>query len=501
MKSLLELPPNSEWWSCAAVLASLMVLVGVGEGIRSRFGWSAEFTRKFVHIAVGLLIIFARDIFSVPLPALTLAIIFIAANLAAVRLGLLKGMHGTSRPTYGTVYYPLSFLILAAIFWYQQPLIISLSILVLALGDAGAAIVGETAANPALYKLSSDKKSVEGSITMFAVSFLVLAGGLAFWPGTVRFSTEYILAVAGVAAANATAWEALSSRGLDNLTVPLSVALVLAYYLIPAPQMDAQQFTLGAALAIFVAVASFRAGFLSPGGAVAAFLLAVVVFGMGGWKWTIPLVTFFLLSSVLSKLGSAEKKSLEAVPEKGSRRDHGQVFANGGIAGILVLVSYWFQELSIYPIFLASVAAVTADTWSTEVGTMSRGRTVLVTSFKPVGRGTNGGVSLAGSGAGILGGLVIAASAIPWIDPRTIPWIVLAGFAGSLVDSYAGATVQARYRCPVCGMETERSTHCNGEPAVHVSGFRFLTNDGVNWFCASAGAVTMTVLHFAMAFE
>jgi len=158
---------------------------------------------------------------------------------------------------------------------------------------------------------------------------------------------------------------------------------------------------------------------------------------------------------------------------------------------MLVLLSYWFPDWNLYPMFLGSVAAVTADTWGTELGILARGRTVLLTTFKRVERGTSGGVSLAGFGAGVLGSMVIAVSVLPWIEQAWIPWIVLAGMVGSVADSALGATIQANYRCPVCDRTTERRIHCNNQPAMHAGGFRFLTNDAVNWMCASTGAVVM----------
>src|SRR5208283_4704858 len=75
----------------------------------------------------------------------------------------------------GTVYYPLSFLILVLLCWDTLPQIISISILILGLSDAAAAIVGENLSSPHVYYLTSDKKSLEGSAAMFATAFLVVA--------------------------------------------------------------------------------------------------------------------------------------------------------------------------------------------------------------------------------------------------------------------------------------------------------------------------------------
>ena len=69
-----------------------------------------------------------------------------------------------------------------------------------------------------------------------------------------------------------------------------------------------------------------------------------------------------------------------------------------------------------------------------------------------------------------------------------IPAAAVSGLAGSLFDSLLGATVQAIYRCPACGVETERTVHRCGNATRHVRGWAWLDNDWVNFFCSLAGA-------------
>ncbi|MEX2117580.1 MAG: DUF92 domain-containing protein [Bacteroidota bacterium] len=494
MMDLWQLPPEAEWWTFGFILAGLALVLGLGEVVRKKRGWSSEFSRKLVHIAVGILAAFTPAFFTVPLPPILLAMLFIIVNAIAIRSGLLPGIHAVDRTSYGTVYYPIAFLLLLVFFWYQEPVIISLSILVLALGDSSAAIVGESFRNPSYYRLTSDRKSIEGSIAMALVSFVVLLAGLMLSMDMEHIPLEYVIACAGVASVTATACEAISSRGLDNLTIPLSTAIVLSFFLLPQSSTNVYQLTIGVSFGIFIAVASLKAGLLTSSGSVATFLLAVVVFGIGGWQWTIPLVTFFVLSNLLSRTGSARKAELQTARERIEGRDHQQVFANGGIGGILALVSYWYPELNLYPVFVGSVAAVTADTWGTELGLLARGRTVRLSDWKSVTPGSNGGVSFVGFMAGLCGSAVIAASSSVWLDSGLLAWILLAGIAGSIVDSILGGTLQADFRCPVCGILTSQRVHCNNQPTVLMSGFAWLNNDGVNWVCAFTGAAVMGIV-------
>jgi uncharacterized protein (TIGR00297 family) len=494
LQQLLRAPSEIEWIRFAEMLAGIGATMGIGEAVRHALHWPPEFTRKLVHISVALLIFFAPNLFVAPLPGLILGVAFALFAYGSIKLGLLKSLHSVSRGTYGTVYYPLAFLILVILFWNSHPEIVSLSMLALGLGDASAAIVGESIKSPKLFHLTADKKSIQGSTAMLVTTALGLLAGLAYFDG-VRYSAQTVAVAVICSAFIATAWEALSSRALDNLTIPLSVGFVIYYVLVPTPMQNVYQFGFGVALGIVIAVVAFYAKFLKVSGAVATFLLASLVYGVGGWKWTFPILTFFVLSSLLSKLGKSKKKEGESISEKSDTRDLGQVAANGGVCGILVLAQYIFQNTDFYPMYLGAVAAVTADTWGTEIGTYLKRKTVSIITLREVTPGLSGGVSLAGFSGGILGASVVVASAGVWIGMGSVMVIAIAaGIIGSLADSLLGATVQAQYRCVVCGKSTERKMHCSTGTEL-VSGIRWINNDVVNWMCAIAGALTVIVLN------
>lgn len=266
------------------------------------------------------------------------------------------------------------------------------------------------------------------------------------------------------------------------------------------------QFLIGVVLGVFIAVVSFFARFLDMKGSLATFFLASVIFGVGGWQWTVPMFVFFVSSSLLSKVGKQKKRVFESVFAKSDVRDHGQVLANGGIGALLAVAQFMVPTTDFYPAYLGSVAAVTADTWGTEIGLLSKGKTYSVVSLAEVERGSNGGISSAGMTGVLLGAKVIFLSTTPWVlgsfarsdwSPvvRYGLWIIVAGMLGSLVDSFLGATLQAEYQCTVCGTHTERSVHCDS-PAKLVGGKKWMTNDAVNWCCAFTGAATMSFMVF-----
>ncbi len=265
-----------------------------------------------------------------------------------------------------------------------------------------------------------------------------------------------------------------------------------------------QQVGLGFVFAISIAGLSYRAGVLSRSGTLAASLLGLVVFGFGGISWAIVLLGFFITSSGLSKLLKKRKQDLNEKFSKGSQRDAGQVFANGGVAGFFVLLHILFPQ-AVWPWlgFAGAFAAVNADTWSTELGVLTRQTPHSILTGRAVERGTSGGITLWGTLAGAVGALLIALLAVftwPASIPNPMqaaPWlpltaITLAGVFGSLVDSLLGATLQSIYYCPSCKKETERfPQHSCGTQTQRVRGLRWMDNDWVNLLCALSGAIAM----------
>jgi uncharacterized protein (TIGR00297 family) len=486
---LLFPPTSNEWFVFALIFISIGLFIGSAEFLRNKFHGSPEITRKLVHILTGVLIFFAPSVFYSGIPAILLAVLFIIVNFVAIQFGLLKGMHGTNRHSYGTVYYPLSFLILVLLFWDSAPYIISISILVLALGDAAAAIVGENLRSPHQFQLTSDKKSFEGSLVMFGSTFVIVYAAIKILNIDPGFSPVLIAAITSLFA---TVFEAVSSRGFDNCTIPLSTAFMLHYFF--TPNHNPEQMVIAVVLGVGIGILSLYFNFLAVSGSVATFLLAAIIYGVGGWKWTTPILTFFIASSLLSKFGKAHKKRFEIIFDKTDKRDAGQVAANGGTAGLIIILSSFFPDnTELYFCYVASVAAVTADTWGTEIGTLWKGKPRSLVSFKKVEPGTSGGVSIQGTLGAIFGALIVTFSAVILdpsnFSPRMIGMIVFAGMTGSLMDSFLGGTVQAQYQTTK-GKITEK-TAINGVQTTLVRGIRWFDNDAVNWICGITGALIL----------
>lgn len=234
---------------------------------------------------------------------------------------------------------------------------------------------------------------------------------------------------------------------------------------------------------------------LTLSGWLGAIVVGTAAAGLGGWSWGILVVVFFVTSSALSRWRRGAKERIAADKfAKTERRDWAQTMANGGaVAGLALLYAVAPQPL-IFAVALGVLATVTADTWATEVGTLSSAAPRLITSGRQVSVGTSGGITLLGLLATVAGSLVIGVAAYMalWLlEDRRVDVTILAALTGgtaeSLADSLLGATAQAMRFCPRCQVETERAIHRCGTATEHLRGWAWLDNDWVNLLSSLAG--------------
>lgn len=242
-------------------------------------------------------------------------------------------------------------------------------------------------------------------------------------------------------------------------------------------------------LAGAIALIARRQHTLSPGGAGAAFLTGVVCTA-AGWGWAILLVTLFVSANLLSRYHrTARVARIGDVVEKSGSRDAWQVIANGGVFAAAAIGSLIHPSPIWLPVAAGAIAASTADTWATEIGTLVAHNPKLITTGKLVPSGTSGAVTWVGSIAGLAGAILIGVIALQVGWGWAAAWAAVAGgVAGSLVDSIAGATFQRRQWCEQCDEATERLVHSCGTTTRPHGGIGWVDNDVVNALSSLTGA-------------
>ncbi|MEH1975857.1 MAG: diacylglycerol/polyprenol kinase family protein [Nostoc sp.] len=213
-------------WLQIALAAIWVLLILLIAWVVNRFANEPEIVRKIVHIGTGNVILLAWWLDIPASVGITASVLASAITLLSYRLPILPGINSVGRQSLGTFFYSVSFGILVAWFWYlQQPQYAALGILVMTWGDGLAALIGQRFGKNK-YKVFGTVKSWEGSLTMMLVSYLVCSLILVGTQGNAWQTWTISLMVAVIA----TALEAFSFLGMDNLTVPLGSAAV-AFFL------------------------------------------------------------------------------------------------------------------------------------------------------------------------------------------------------------------------------------------------------------------------------
>jgi uncharacterized protein (TIGR00297 family) len=382
------------------------------------------------------------------------------------------------RESLGIALFPFAFLVLWLFWGRSAPHLVIYPMLILAISDAAAAIFGGLFGQKR-YRVSGDEKSFLGSFAFVMATFF----SLWFLPGfleglnpifrlelaRVKFISDRIIILLLISLV-AAGFEGATSGGWDNVTVPFSVAWLLA--VLPAFHSSVLNSSLPvlaglAGLGIF----AWQKKWLNTGGSVTAAILGFVIWIGGSWQALILIGLFFLTGSLLGKLNKEENVAAKG----GNARDYRQVLCNGAVAGACMVWYGITQDNLAIHLFAISVAISTADTWSSETGIWAKGKVVDIIGFKPLPVGISGGVSLTGTLAGLAGAGFIGF--IAWfmmVDSAT--WVIIFGFLGMVADSVAGSLLQARYSEGALLADAKPE----GENYALVKGYLWMDNDLVN---------------------
>ena len=212
---------------------------------------------------------------------------------------------------------------------------------------------------------------------------------------------------------------------------------------------------------------------LTPYGYLNALILGVIVWGTLGWRGYLVVMFFFLWGSAITFVGIEQKEAEGIADERSGVRGAGNVWGSAAAATICAIAILFVPE-SLKTVFVlgyvASFCTKISDTTASEVGKAYGKTTYLITTLKPVPRGTEGAVSLEGTLAGVAGSIVLAVIAwgIGMISPIGILWCAIAAFIATTVESLIGATLESR--------------------------FTWLTNDLVNFINTVIGAIVSIAL-------
>lgn len=195
---------------------------------------------------------------------------------------------------------------------------------------------------------------------------------------------------------------------------------------------------------VFAAFGRFVRG-VTTGGAVAGAVVCFVLLWSAGFGGFAALLTVFLVTWVSTRLGYLKKQRLGTAEARAGRNEW-QVLANLGIsAGCAALFIFTHSERWLVAMG-AALAEAAADTVSSEIGQATGSRPRFVTNWKLVEAGTDGGVTVAGTSAGLLASTLVSGVCYKTgvFGVRSALVCAAAGIIGMIADSILGATVERR---------------------------------------------------------
>lgn len=428
--------------SCIILLTAVMVKICIHKKVIH-----GETARKILHLVAIMTCVFV--VHQTP-DRIGLAMIFFVFSIVLFVIAHKNILLPSPRRSYGIALFPVSFGFLLLLPIPLNNILFAMS--TLGISDAAAGMVGEHLARKK-HLFLYEQKSWLGFFTFYVSTFLI---GYLFIGWT---PVLFILALVPALS------ELFSYKGSDNFTVPL-VAAVWFTILQENPVLGFNGLFFVGMMLIFAIV--YYKKWLSMAGSAAAVLLGTVVMFSVGPLYLVPIALFFITGSLTSKL---HPKSGDA-----SGRNAFQVFANGLVA-VLLLVLFFLTEQHLFLLAsFVSVAISLADTLSSDIGIYFKHKTYNITTFRPVKVGLSGGVSLTGTLFGTAGSFVFAVivGLIFHLELKEMMWIGLAGTAGMVIDSILGSLFQAKY------IKNDDISEEKTANSTLIRGFSWLNNDGVN---------------------
>lgn len=287
---------DAEVGSALIVAALFLVLVGCGEILRGLNACSQEATRKFVHLTGGIVSLCFAYVFKSHWTILALCVAFVTLMATTRKMGLLQSVHGVKRKSSGDILHPVAiYLTFAATSYFEKPDFYLISVMVLSVSDALAAIIGVSYGFK-VYSVEEERKSLEGSVIFLLSTFLIVHLGLLLLTSVGRM--ECVLSALLIAVL-VTCFEAISLGGADNIIIPFgTLFIIMKITTKPIPEIIGQLCSVGI---IFMTTYLFGnlSGRLGTSGIIGVGLMGYAAWSLIGAEWYIPVFVCTVLISLV----------------------------------------------------------------------------------------------------------------------------------------------------------------------------------------------------------
>ena len=212
-------------------------------------------------------------------------------------------------------------------------------------------------------------------------------------------------------------------------------------------QLIFENFIFGFCLNFLLISLFSRLPIMTKKGWISAGILGTILWGCLYWQGWLSVVLYLILGSLVTKIGFKFKNDIGIAEKRGGRRGPENVWGSASTGMFFaILIKLNFGDLTYLKMaFAASFAAKLADTFGSEIGKRFGKNTFLITNFKRVQKGTEGGISLEGTLASFIGAvlmsyLMMLLGFILSVDQFLI--VIISGFIATIFESIIGAKYQ-----------------------------------------------------------
>lgn len=404
----------------AAVGLGFLLIFATAELWRRYGNPPVEWSRKFVHFGGGLLVLGFPWIFETRWSVLVLAASFSAMIWITRRIGLLQSVHGVSRASDGSLFYPLGVVLLFTLA-YDRPAFYVAAALTLIVADTAAALLG-SAYGRKTYAVEDDRRSLEGSAVFLLVTFLAVHVPLLLMTGIDRNAS---VLVAVHVALVVTLFEGVSLRGSDNLLIPLAAYFLLLRLTAEPVSVIAGHIVALVATLVLLGLVAWRSHLLTTSGVMAASLFFYWVYALGGVEWlaapALAVLGLAGLRAVLGNRGSLPEAEYQVVA----------TFYAVAVAILLLVASDMVRFLADAPEWLGRPEALQGPYAGVIIGQVA---IVATTQLKPFGPGRRRPPSIKAT-------LALLVGAFLFLGPPAL-WLT-GGFSALAVSTSAAIALMA----------------------------------------------------------
>lgn len=257
--------------------------------------------------------------------------------------------------------------------------------------------------------------------------------------------------------------ESIETRADKRVLTLLALATVFAIFKIYIPSASLEELAIAFIVSFILSLMALKAGVADESGLMSATLVGTVTILFTDLRFFAVLLSFYLLGSAITKYKYSLKLNLGIAEPSGGARGFSNVFGNS-LAPLFFAMNYGVFGNDFFALaFIASVATALGDTMASEVGKTAK-NVYLITNFKKVKPGTNGGISAIGEIAALSGCFLVSilANFLGILSAEHLLPVIVSGFIAIHIDSLLGATLEVK---------------------------GYLNNSGVNFFATLLGGV------------